>query len=205
MPVSFKWPWSLKKIGFNSLIWGSQELPDAYRRIESISMNDDVYYIITNFRMKGSDTIKFSFSVTAACNVLGCYTSTAATTNYSLYVGTTNTAKYLRYNGGAYNSYVTANQKYDMVITPNGATGISNVTWTEQNFTSDSDLCIGTTSLSAASAKLKGTLYGNIEVVGRLKLIPCVRASDNVVGYYDTYSSIFYEPAAGSPIPGPYV
>ena len=149
--------------------------------------------------------IKFSFSVTAACNVLGCYTNTSATTNYSLYVGTTNTAKYLRYNGGAYNSYVTANQKYDMVITPNGATGISNVTWTKQNFTSDSDLCIGTTSLNATSAKLKGTLYGNIEVVGRLKLIPCIRASDNVVGYYDTHSSTFYEPAAGSPIPGPYV
>ena len=129
MPVSFKWPWSLKKIGFHSLIWDSSELPDAYRRIESISMDDDVYYIITNFRMKGSDTIKFSFSATAACNVLGCYTNGNAITNYSLYVGTNSTAKYLRYNGGAYNSYIIANQKYNMVITPNGATGISNVTW----------------------------------------------------------------------------
>ena len=48
MPVSFKWPWSLKKIGFHSLIWDSSELPDAYRRIESISMDDDVYshYIV---------------------------------------------------------------------------------------------------------------------------------------------------------------
>lgn len=205
MPVSFKWPWSLKKIGFHSLIWDSSELPDAYRRIESISMDDDVYYIITNFKMKGSDTIKFSFSVTAACNVLGCYTSASATTNYSLYVGTISSAKYLRYNGGTYNSYVTANQKYDMVITPNGATGISNVIWSQKDFISDSDLCIGTTSLNATSAKLKGTLYGNIEVVGRLKLIPCIRASDNVVGYYDTYSSTFYEPADGSPVPGPYV
>lgn len=205
MPVSFKWPWSLKKIGFNSLIWGGQELPDAYHRIESISMNDNAYYIITNFRLKGSDTLKFSFSATAACNILGCYTSTAATTNYSLYVGITDNAKYLRYNGGAYNSYINTNQKYNMVITPTGATGISDVTWIEKNFTSDSDLCIGTTSLNATSAKLKGTLYGNIEVVGRLKLIPCVRISDSKVGYYDTYSSTFYEPAAGSPTAGPYV
>lgn len=202
MAVTFKQPWDLKTIGFNKLKWEGN-LPKAYRRIESISMNDNAYYIITGFRMKGSDTIKFSFSVTAVCNVLGCYTNTSATTNYSLYVGLT-TAKYLRYNGGTYDSAITVNQKYDMIITPTGATGISNVTWTEKDFTSESDLCIGTTSLNATSAKLKGTLYGDIEVVGRLKLIPCVRTSDNVVGYYDTYSSTFYEPI-GSPTPGPYV
>lgn len=165
-------------------------------------MNNDCYFTITNFKLNGSDTLKFTFSVTAACNVLGCYTDTNAQTNYSLYVSTN--GNYLRYNGGTANSTVTFNTKYNMIITPTGATGISTVSWTEKSFTSPVDLCIGTTSVSATSAKLKGTLYGDIEVVGRLKLIPVERLSDNKIGYYDTYSSIFYLPTIGTPTSGGY-
>ena len=58
-------------------------------------------------------------------------------------------------------------------------------------------MLIGSTTLTGSSAKLKGNLYGNIIVDGRLKLIPCERVSDNVLGYYDTYSETFYEPYTG--------
>ena len=45
-----------------------------------------------------------------------------------------------------------------------------------------------------------GDIIGNVIVDGRLKLIPCERLSDNVLGYYDAVSGTFYEPTGGAPI-----
>lgn len=172
------------------------ELPAEYERVKGFSMNNNCYFVIDGFKLKGSDTLRFSFSASDACNVLGCYQGTSSTDNYSLYVSTS--GSYLRYNGGTYDSSITADERYDVTITPTGSTGMKkNSTWTAKTFTSANDLCIGTTSTTASSAKLKGSLYGNIEIAGRLKLVPCKKGT--ALGYYDTYSKTFYAPASGTP------
>ena len=180
----------------------SEILPSAYKRVTGFTMNNDCYFEITGFHLKGSDTLRFSMTPTAgAINVLGCYTSSSATDNFSLYVGLGSTNKYLRYNGGTYSSQIVTNTRYDVVITPTGATGLGqSSTWTAQTFTSVADFCIGTTSSSATSSKFVGTLHGEIVVDGRARFIPCERISDNVLGYYEYESGIFYTPAVGTPV-----
>ena len=174
------------------------ELPSGYKRLLGLTFNNNVYYPITGFKMRGSDTLRFSFKCsmqTPACNVLGAYDGTSAQTNYSLYLGNSTSAKYLRYNGGTYRSDADSDTQYDVVITPTGATGMkADSSWTAKTFESDGDLCIGTTSPTATSSKMVGDIIGNIVVDGRLKLIPSERVSDNVLGYYDTVGEAFYEP-----------
>ena len=178
-----------------------KDLPQGYARLTGIVMNDDTYYEIDGFRLKGSDTLKVSFTASKACNILGCYTTTDAEDNYSIFASTTSGAKYLRYNGGTYLSAITAGKRYDITITPTGATGFDNAsTWEEANFTSSTDMLIGSTSVNATSAKMTGTIHGNIEVVGRALFIPCKRLSDGTIGYYDTYGAVFYAPSVGSPV-----
>lgn len=178
-------------------------LPSGYSRVLGFSMNDNSYFEIDNFKLTGADTVRFSFSMTANCNVFGCYTNSSATNNYSLFVSTSSTASYLRYNSGTYNSYIPAanrGQQLDVVITPHGVTGMpTNSSWTAKTFTASSDMCIGTSSPDASSASLIGNLYGAFIVDGRFNGIPCERLSDNALGYYDTYSKTFYEPAVGTP------
>ena len=168
----------------------------AYRVLTGITYDTGVYYKITNFYLKGSDTIRFSFSCKKACNVLGCYTSASATDNYSLYVSTSSGSKYMRYNGGTYNSYFSSgnlNTRKNIVISPTGTSGMpTDSTWTQQNFTAPVPLCIGTTAESATSSKLSGTIYGDIEVDGRLYLIPVERISDSEIGYFDVFTGNFY-------------
>lgn len=178
---------------------GGGGLPEDYRALAGITMNADTYYVITDFRLRGRDTLRFSFSANKACNVLGCYTSTSAETNYSLYA-TTSSGRYLRYDGGTYNSAVNAGERYDVEITSTGTTGFkTDSTWEAKDFTTESDFLVGATSVSASSSKMDGSFFGNIEVAGRLKLIPCERIADGVIGYYDQRKKVFYEPAVGSP------
>ena len=179
---------------------GGGGLPDGYRKVKGFSMNNDCYFEITDFYLTGADTMKFSFLMEATCNVLSAYSGSASGNNYSLYATTTSSGKYLRYKNGAYNSYFDTDKVYNVVITPTGTQGMENdSTWDELDFTCAEEFYIGTTSPSSSSAKLKGSLYGNIEVVGRLKLIPCERISDGVLGYYDAVEDMFYEPAVGTP------
>lgn len=174
------------------------ELPVGYNRVLGFSMKNNAYWEIPNFPMNGSDTIRFSFEATDACNVIGAYSGSASGNNYSLYVS--QSSNYLRYKNGAYNSTVDFDTRYDVEITPTGSSGMKvDSTWTAQTFTTPTNFCIGTTSVSASSAKLKGNLYGNIEVVGRAKFIPCERISDNVLGYYDLIGETFYMPTSGTP------
>ena len=177
-------------------------VPGDYTEIKGITYDGNVYYEIGDLKLTGADTLRFSFSATAACNVIGCYTTMDAQTNFSVYASTSDGAKYLRYDGGTYYSYITTNKKYNIVITPMGATGFEQEsTWTKKDFTAVSDLCIGTTSTTATSAKLKGTLYGKVVVDGRFDGIPCKRNSDNAIGYYDTVSKTFYEnEGTGTPV-----
>ena len=174
------------------------ELPVGYRRVLGYACDNDVLWQITDFHLRGSDTVRISFSINAPCNVFGCYQGTSADDNYDLYASTASGAKYLRYGGGTYLSYFSSadlGQRFDVVFSPTGTTGMpQDSTWAPQTFESANDFLVGSTSLTGSSSKLKGNLYGNIIVDGRLKLIPCERVSDGVLGYFDTYSQTFYEP-----------
>ena len=193
--------WSaLKKLIWQRAI--ETGLPTGYRRVLGYKCNNNVYWKITDFKLKGSDTVRISFSVTDACNVWGCYQGTDATDNYDLYASTTSGSKYLRYGSGTYASYWSAsnlNKRFDVVYTPTGTSGMpEDSTWTAKTFTSANDLLIGATTTTGSSSKLKGNLYGDIIVDGRLHLIPCERESDHVLGYYDTQSATFFAPT-GTP------
>lgn len=189
------------KINNGTLMMVDEELPSGYKRVLGFSCNNNAMWEITDFHLKGSDTVRISFSVDAACNVFGCYQGTNASDNYDLYASITSGSKYFRYGNGTYLSYFAADnlgKRFDCVYTPTGTQGMpEDSTWTEMTFTAANDMLIGSTTLTGTSAKLKGKLYGDIIVDGRLKLIPCERISDNVLGYYDTVSDTFYEPYTG--------
>ena len=180
------------------------ELPEGYKRVKSLTMNNNCYYEITDFFLKGSDTLRFSVTITATSNVIGSYIGSGGP-NYSLYASTNNVS-YLRYGTNNYNSMFEANKRYNVTFTPTGSHGMEiNSTWTELDFTTTKPFCIGTTSSTVStSAKLKGTLYGNVIVEDangiRFKGIPCIRESDDAVGYYDTVSGTFYEPIGTNPV-----
>lgn len=181
------------------------ELPDGYKRVLGFRCNNNAMWQIADFHLRGSDTVRASFSVSAACNVFGCYQGTDATDNYDLYVSTTSGSKYLRYGNGTYLSYWSAanlDQRFDVVFTPTGTTGMpQDSTWTEATFESANDLLIGSTTTTGTSSKLKGNLYGDFIVENggaeRLHLVPCERLSDNALGYYDLVGKEFYEPYTG--------
>ena len=183
------------------------ELPDGYKRVKSLTMDNDCYYEIEDFYLNGSDTLEFSFLITATCNVIGSYSGSSAGPNYSVYASTSNVS-YLRYGANNYNSMFEADKRHNVVITPTGTKGFKyNSTWDELEFTTTKPLCIGTTRANlTTSAKMKGTFYGTIIVKDangiRFKGIPCVRLSDDVPGYYDTVSETFYEPNGTNPIVG---
>lgn len=184
-----------------ALLRADADLPVGYARLTGIVFSDDSYFAIEGFRLKGSDTLKVSFTANKACNIIGAYTTADADDNYSIFASTTSGAKYLRYNGGAYLSHIVAGQRYDITITPTGCTGFaSKSSWVKKDFTTSVDMLIGSTSVGVTSAKMDGVIHGNIEVVGRAKFIPCLRASDGVVGYYDAVSGKFYAPAVGTPV-----
>lgn len=195
---------TLKKLIWNHAIGGGG-LPDGYTKVKGFGYNSDCYFLITGLKLRGSDTVRFSMVPMAACNVLGCYTSTVADNNYSLYISTASNSKYLRYNGSTFKSRFntdTYGEQFDIVITPTGSHGMpegQDDTWDEVDFETTVDMCIGTTAVSASSAKFKGSLIGAVIVDGRFHGIPCRRDLDNVLGYYDTVSEQFYEPELGTP------
>lgn len=174
------------------------DLPNEYKRVIGFSVDNNAYWEIQGFHLKGSDTVRVSFSITAACNVFGCYQGTEATDNYDLYASTTAGSKYFRYGGGTFLSYFSSDdlqKRFDVVFTPTGSIGMPrDSTWTEKQFEAKNNMLIGATATTSTSAKMKGSFYGNFIVDGRFKGIPCERISDNALGYYDTYSKIFYEP-----------
>ena len=180
-------------------------LPSAYRRLTGIVFDAKTWYRLSGVHLFGSDTLRISASIARSCNVIGSYTSASAQTNYSLYLSTSSSAKYLRYNGGTYDSHIASsniNKRFNIVITPTGSYGLpTNDTWTEKEFESVSDLCIGLTGVSVTSTKMDGTIFEDIVVDGRIRLIPCERVSDNEVGYYEAYTGIFYEPTGDTPTP----
>ena len=184
-----------------------EDLPSGYIRVLGFQCDNNAMWQITGFKLQGADTVRISFSVTAACNVFGCYQGTDATDNYDLYASVTSGSKYFRYGSGTYLSYFSndnLDQRFDVVFTPNGSTGMpQDSTWSPATFTSANDLIIGSTTTGGTSAKLKGNLYGDIIVeqsgAERLHLIPCMKDSDGALtlGYYDIVGEAFYAPYEG--------
>lgn len=194
-------------VGSDVVWFSSNRVPSAYRRISGIIFDGEVWYE-TNIKLQGSDTVRFSFKMSiTACNVLGSYSSGSADNNYSLYASTSSSAKYMRYNGNTYSSYISINTDYDVEITPTGTNGLRNdSTWTQKNFTTDSNMFIGITSIETTSAKFTGTMYGNIEVVNKACFIPVERISDGAIGYYEAISGVFLEnQGTGTPVALGYV
>ena len=181
------------------------ELGDDYKRLKGIKFDGNTYYQVPDLYSQGWDTVMFSMSVEAACNVFGCYTTPDAQNNYSLYVSTASNAKYLRYNGGTYKSQFSSSTfgtRYDITISPYGSSGMptgQDDTWDEAEFESSTEMCIGTTSPTATSAKFKGNMYGNFVVNGAFLGIPVERVSDGKIGYFDTYNWNFIEPVGSNP------
>lgn len=180
------------------LVWLS---PDKYKKLTGIKFDGAVFYD-TKMKLYGSDTLQFSFRATKACNVLGCYTTADALTNYSLYVTTSSSGKYLRYDGETYSSYIATNTTYNVTITPTGSSGMRNDSnWTPKTFTTESDLLIGTTSYGATSAKFTGNMYGDIVIAGRARFTPYERVSDGAIIYIDMYTGKEFENVGtGTPV-----
>lgn len=181
--------------------WNMQ-LPDWYTELAGLGFNNNCYFTITDFKLTWDDSIKVVFTPTIACNLLWSYTNTSSQKNYSIYLSTSSWAKYLRYNWWTYKSYITINTKYELEVTSTWSywnDSSLNDTWTAKTFTADTDMYIWTTSTWATSAKFSWTIWGDIEVAGRLRLRPCKRNSDNVLWYYDLYGSTFYIPTVWTP------
>lgn len=199
--------WSTLK----KLIWergalgGGGSLPPGYRRLAGIEFNASTIFVVEDFKLRGSDTVRISFSVDKACNVFGCYTTSSAENNYSLYASTTSGGKYMRYNGGTYKSYfpnAKLGERFDVVITPTGISGFyEDDTWEEKDFTASADLVIGSTATVTSSSKLDGIIYDDFIVDGRLHLVPVEDDYFGDVGYYDLVSEQVILPTTGTPIP----
>ena len=191
--------------GYTTMNGGGSPLPEEYEQVRGFAFNSDCYFVITDLKLRGSDTVRFSMVPNGACNVFGCYTTATDDTNYSLYISTATSSKNLRYNGGTYKSRFatgTYGEQFDISITPTGSHGMPegmDDTWYEVDFTAPVDMCIGTTSTSTSFAKFKGSFIGPFIVDGRFYGIPCKRNVDDALGYYDTVSGIFFEPADGTP------
>lgn len=175
--------------------------PLWYTEVDGFSFNNNCYFTI-NLKLQWDDTLKVSFTPEAACNILWSYTSASSTKNYSLYASTTAWSKYLRYNWWTYNSYITADTKYTVEITPTWSKRSNSSldeTRTQKTFIADTDMYIGTTSPSATSSKMVWTIWGRIKVVERAELAPCKRNSDDVLWYYDLINNVFYTPTTWTP------
>lgn len=162
-------------------------IPDIYEQVKGFEF--DNAYFTTPIKLNGSDTIRFIFSYTKACNVLGAYTGTSADNNLSYYASA---QSYMRYDGSLYRPNTSTNTRYEVVVTSTGfwLDGDKTSSWTEKDFETDDNMMIGMLPNSSA-AKFAGYFEGPIVVDGKLNCVPVKRIADNELGYYDTVSKTF--------------
>lgn len=176
-----------------------------YRELDGITFDGGVYFKIPDFHLGGSDTLRFSVSITENCNVIGCYTNNGADTNFSLYSSTSTTGRYLRHGSNTVRGGMQLNRRYDAVISPTGVTGLRyDNTWEQEDFVSPAPLCIGTTAADVETGFLHGTFYGRIIVDNRETFIPVERKSDGAIGYLGLNSRTFFT-NLGSGTPAEYI
>ena len=184
------------------------ELPEGYKRIESIRFDGKTHYI-TNEKLFGSDEITITLDDTASGgqNVFGSYSGTASgRKNYSLYIygGGSSTSSYLRYGETLYRPKY-GDGKRTLVYGPNGASGFSTgISMTPEEFETDDVAWIGMLP-NSSSPHFTGTIVGSVLISNRLKYIPCERISDGTIGYYEPNTEVFLEPEGnGTPTKGAY-
>ena len=187
-------------------MWKDGELPVGYKRVESISFDSNFYYN-TNEKLYGSDVVTMTIDdfVSSGQNLFGCYSGAEDDViNFSLYIyGTSSGGAYWRYNKALYRPVVGGTEKRTITFGAGGTTGFkTNVSYDAQEFETTDVAYIGALPNSVAS-KFKGTIIGNITVGNRLKYIPCIRESDNAIGYYELMNRNFLEArGSGTPIAG---
>ena len=171
------------------------ELPTGYRRVADLTLVNARF--VTNLNLTGADTLRFSAGGRSG-NWIGAYNSPQSNDNYSFYATTSAGGNYLRYDGDTYNSAISNDTRYDIVITPTGCIGNRTPSsWTQKSFTCPVKMCIGGTAPDGTPAP-NVTFYGTIQVDGKAKYIPCERLSDNALGYYDTSEDEFLEEDTGT-------
>lgn len=193
--LGFPSDWStLKKLMWLKRSVGG-DLPEGYNRVPGLTLKN-ARYVITGFFLTGDDTLKFKAKGSAS-NWIGCFNSADADDNYSFYATTAATGKYARYNGQTGGSSIAnASTWYEVTMSPDGITGVKNPsTFTKASFTCSIPLCIGATS-PTGTASSNVSFEGHIDIPGRIRLIPCERESDGVLGWHD--GTNFYEPTIES-------
>lgn len=165
-------------------------IPAGYTRLAGIRFAGNTYYD-TGLHIEGSDTIKLSYLATANGYVFGALHSSTASDNINLYHVNGVNQGTVRYGSARVRPTTENNVRYDLTITPTGVIGFDTTySWTQQTFTASQLLYIGW-SPNTSYGKLKGTIYDNVEIVGKANFIPVIRNSDGEIGYYDTYSRTF--------------
>ena len=182
---------------------GDGELPVAYKRLQNIIADSNVYYD-TGEKLYGYDVITMTVEPgdTSGQNLFGAYAGTSAgTKNYSLYVyGTTTGQAYFRYGDTLYRPTL-GTGKRTISFGPPATDGFArDVNVTADTFESDSSALIFALP-NSSSAKFTGKIYGNITIGTRLKYIPCERVADGAIGYYEVFTKTFLEnQGTGTPI-----
>lgn len=184
------------------------ELPVGYNRITQISFDTNTYYE-TNQTLFGADTLTIRLSGTSSNgrNVIGAYSGTGdEARNFSLFIyGANSTSNsYLRHGTNLGRPrYGTGTRT--LVISPTGTDGfLTDVTYPQETFETTDTFWIGGLP-NSSSTKYDGNIIGNITVSDRLKYIPCERASDGAIGYYETHNGEFLEnQGEGTPVAGDY-
>ena len=173
----------------NALVYEDGSVPAGYRRLTGIVFDGGVHYE-TPFRLRGSDTLRFSYRASVAGNVIGCYSGNASKANFSYYHAA---SAYMRHGTTLARPNVSSDTRYDIVAGPTGATGFpSSVTWQEATFEVEGDFYIGMLA-NSSSAHLTGVIYDEISIDGRACFVPVERISDGAILYYERKSGSFYE------------
>lgn len=183
-----------------------QGVPDGYTRVEYLEGNNSGY-VPTDIKLSGTDTLRMKIATVSATNstcLIGCYSGTSASTNFSIYTQFS-VNSICRYGSESHSVWkLSANTEYTLEMSSTGLTVNGSVlsSWSAETFTSPKNMFIGWIN-DSASRKFIGKLY-EVEVVGRFNGVPCKRNSDNALGYYDTVTNTFF-PAEGTLTAGPEV
>lgn len=172
----------------NRLVWLSDILPSGYTALSGITFDGNSRFI-TSIVLTGDDTLRFRYRASKSCNVIGSYVSASADNNFSYYhTG----SSYVRYDGNLFRTSMSNNTDYSVVFSKSGFVVNSSdvLTWSPETFTCNAPLWIGMLPNSSA-ASFSGVFWGNIEIDGKFKGIPCKRNSDEEIGYFDVYSDEF--------------
>ena len=179
------------------------ELPIGYKRIAGIRFDGDTYYE-TGEAMSGDDDVTMTLDNTSTQgqNVFGSYNGTSAgAVNFSLFIygGGSSSNSYFRYGDQLLRPrYGTG--KRTISFGKSGTDGfLTDVSATPDTFETPANAYIGMLPNSTSPA-YTGDILSNIVVGTRLKWIPCERATDGVIGYYEAVKGNFIAPSGtGTP------